>query len=429
MIEIDMQKFFEEIGSKYIVKRFARGLTGTLKLGFDDFAWVITFENGIVKKVEKAAADITADIFICPKDEEWKKILAQTPPPFYNAVYIASTHHGVKVSSGVKTMQYTPLIDELIRQMRAFYNGKNLHEISPQPHQPNVRFENVTGHYVYLTIDGIEYRVFYEEAGQGIPFLLQHTAGANSQEYRKLMNDPEFTKDFRFIAYDLPYHGKSLPPEDYPWWEHEYTLSLDFLLKFLDAFTDALKLERSAYMGCSMGGHLAPDLAYYRPEKFRAVVGIGAGLTTVKVDTALNTLAGLRYVLDNPQLSNLYIGTTNEAIVALPPYSSPNSQREVGWDYSNAYPGVFAGDLYYYMLDHNLVGKAQDIDTSKCMLYMLTGTYDPGTPPEITQSLADQVKGSKLTFMEGVGHYAMLEAYPTFKKYFTPIAEEIKTLK
>jgi hypothetical protein len=40
MIEIDMQKFFEEIGSKYIVKRFARGLTGTLKLGFDDFAWV-----------------------------------------------------------------------------------------------------------------------------------------------------------------------------------------------------------------------------------------------------------------------------------------------------------------------------------------------------------------------------------------------------
>jgi len=182
----------------------------------------------------------------------------------------------------------------------------------------------VTGHYVYLTIDGIEYRVFYEEAGQGIPFLLQHTAGANSQEYRKLMNDPEFTKDFRFIAYDLPYHGKSLPPEDYPWWEHEYTLSLDFLLKFLDAFTDALKLERSAYMGCSMGGHLAPDLAYYRPEKFRAVVGIGAGLTTVKVDTALNTLAGLRYVLDNPQLSNLYIGTTNEAIVALPPYSSPN---------------------------------------------------------------------------------------------------------
>lgn len=31
------------------------------------------------------------------------------------------------------------------------------------------KHDPITGRYIYLTIDGIEYRVYYEEAGQGIP--------------------------------------------------------------------------------------------------------------------------------------------------------------------------------------------------------------------------------------------------------------------
>jgi len=433
MIEIDMPKFFDEAFNNYIIRHFANCLTGTLKLGFDNGAWLISFGNGTVKKVEKGPADAVTDLYIFATDDQWLKMLEEYPKPFYNTFNMAASYHGVKRSQNLLSQQYLPFLIEIMRELRAFYNGKPLIEADPEPKKENVRFEEISGHYVYITIDGIEYRVYYEEAGQGIPFLLQHTAGANSQEYRKLMNDPDFTRDFRFIAYDLPFHGKSLPPEEYPWWNHEYNLTLDFLLKFLDALISALKLDRPAYLGCSMGGHLAADLAYYRPEKFRAAVGIGAGLTTaqevVTEEAMSNTMAGVRYQFNNPQVSNDAVGSTNDSVVALHPYSTPNSQREVWWDYANAGPGIFAGDIYYYSFDHNLVGKAKDIDTSKCMLYLLTGTYDPGTPPHTTKMLSDQVKGSKLTFMEGVGHYAMLEAYPTFKKYFAPFAEEIKTLK
>ena len=35
----------------------------------------------------------------------------------------------------------------------------------------------------------------------------------------------EVTRDFRVIAYDLPYHGKSLPPEGKAWWAEEYRLT------------------------------------------------------------------------------------------------------------------------------------------------------------------------------------------------------------
>ena len=42
------------------------------------------------------------------------------------------------------------------------------------------RFDAAVGRYVYLTIDDVEYRVYFEETGRGIPMLLQHTAGAIS---------------------------------------------------------------------------------------------------------------------------------------------------------------------------------------------------------------------------------------------------------
>ena len=46
------------------------------------------------------------------------------------------------------------------------------------------RFDTATGRYIYMTIDGIEYRVYFEETGAGIPLLLQHTAGADARRGR-----------------------------------------------------------------------------------------------------------------------------------------------------------------------------------------------------------------------------------------------------
>src|SRR5438067_213871 len=93
------------------------------------------------------------------------------------------------------------------------------------------RFDAMTGRYVYLTIDGLEYRVYFEESGEGIPLLLQHTAGADGRQWRHLLNDPQIARDYRMIAYDLPYHGKSLPPIEKEWWRDEYRLTKDFLMQ------------------------------------------------------------------------------------------------------------------------------------------------------------------------------------------------------
>ena len=93
------------------------------------------------------------------------------------------------------------------------------------------RFDNAVGRYVFITIDDVEYRVYFEEHGQGIPLLLQHTAGADGRQWRHVLEDAQLAQHFRMIAYDLPYHGKSVPPTSERWWTREYKLTKAFLIQ------------------------------------------------------------------------------------------------------------------------------------------------------------------------------------------------------
>ncbi len=47
----------------------------------------------------------------------------------------------------------------------------------------------VTGHYVDVDVDGLLYKVFYLENGQGQPLVCQHTAGCHNHQWRGLLED------------------------------------------------------------------------------------------------------------------------------------------------------------------------------------------------------------------------------------------------
>ena len=98
----------------------------------------------------------------------------------------------------------------------------------------------IIGRYVYVTVQGVEYRVYFEEVGKGTPVLMQHTAGSDGRQWRHLLEDEKLTSQFRLIAHDLPYHGKSLPPLGKPWWKERYSLSQAFLIEFIEAMAKAL---------------------------------------------------------------------------------------------------------------------------------------------------------------------------------------------
>ncbi|NKL21225.1 alpha/beta fold hydrolase [Rhizobium leguminosarum] len=286
------------------------------------------------------------------------------------------------------------------------------------------RHDPITGRYIHLTVQGVEYRVYYEEAGEGIPLLLGHTAGSDGRQYRHLLCDADVTRDFRCVAFDLPYHGKSLPPYGTRWWETEYNLTKSFMMDFQLALVEALQLHRPVYLGCSMGGHLAVDLASNHAAVFRATIAVEGALRSAAeyVDVGM---AGIRREFDNPNVSRTSTGAA--MMLNISPYSPEQNVREIQWEYSCGGPGIFAGDLFYYYYDHDVsVEEARAIDTSKCMLYLLTGEYDPNTSPAETRELAALVKGSKFQAMAKLGHFPVTENYSEFRNYLLPVLSEIK---
>lgn len=279
------------------------------------------------------------------------------------------------------------------------------------------QFDAPIGRYVHIQLDRLDYRIYFEEAGAGIPVLLQHTAGSHGSQWRHLLEDPRLTSRFRLIAYDLPFHGKSLPPTDDRWWEREYRLTTEFLMSVPVALADVLELERPVYMGCSIGGLLALDLARYHADRFRAVIGLESAL---KVGGSFDALRGLWH----PRVSNDYKAALMYGLMS--PTSPEELRRETIFVYSQGWPPAFLGDLHYYIEDHDLREEAANIDTSRCPVHLLTGEYDYSATPGHGEAAHEAVAGSTFSVMPQLGHFPMSENPSRFIDHLLPILDAIE---
>jgi pimeloyl-ACP methyl ester carboxylesterase len=278
----------------------------------------------------------------------------------------------------------------------------------------SARFEPVTGRYLHLDLLGKPHRVYVEEAGTGIPLLCLHTAGADTRQWRGLINEPGILKDYRVIAFDLPWHGKSSPPAG--WQNADYQLTSRDYLDIILALSEALQLERPVAIGCSIGGRIALHLALEYPERFRAIIGLQAG-AHVEPYYDLNWL----------HRPDVHGGEMAAGIVSgLMGPRSPSADRwETLWHYMQGGPGIFKGDLYFYNIDGDIRARVEEIDTTRCPLYLLSGEYDYSCTPDDTRDLARRIKGTQAVIMEGLGHFPMSEDPARFLKYLMPVLDGI----
>lgn len=278
--------------------------------------------------------------------------------------------------------------------------------------------EPLVGRYVHLTLGGRHCRVYFEEAGRGIPLLCLHTAGSDGRQFRHLMNDPDVTDHFRVIAFDLPWHGKSTPPPG--WQEEEYRLTTAAYVEAVMTFSLALDLDHPVVMGCSMGGRIVLELALTHGRGLGGVIGLeAADHQTPWYDTEW---------LHRPDVHG---GEVCAALVSgLVGAPAPDEHRwETLWGYMQSGPGVFKGDLYFYRVDSDLRERVGRIDASTCPVFLLTGDYDFSCTPEDTRRTAAKVKGAEAVIMEGLGHFPMSEHPARFRQYILPVLEKIRGVR
>ncbi|MDP6706263.1 MAG: alpha/beta hydrolase [Alphaproteobacteria bacterium] len=274
--------------------------------------------------------------------------------------------------------------------------------------------EPVTGRYLRLDIEDRPHRLYFEEAGEGIPLLCLHTAGADGRQFRALLNDPAVTGRFRVIAFDLPWHGKSSPP---PGFEAEvYRLTTDGYLAVVMAVKAALGLVDPVVMGCSIGGRAVLHLALRHGSEFRAAIGL---------QSALYAEADPLDALHRPDVHGGKTAGASMAGMIAP--QSPNAERwETMWHYMQGGPGVFLGDLHYYFVDGDLRNRiGGGLGPDACPIYLLSGEYDVSATPEMGRELADAIRAVHFEVMPGMGHFPMSENPEAFRRYLLPVLDAI----
>ena len=267
--------------------------------------------------------------------------------------------------------------------------------------------EAITGRYVNLEIDGLAHRIFFEEAGQGVPVICMHTPGADSRQWRHLLNDKSVTDRFRVIAFDLPYHGRSTPPGE--WWLTNYKLTTKHYAEIIRQFWRTLSLEKPILMGCSMAGAIVLKLAIDNQDELTGIIGLES-----------SAYAPGRYndFLHHPAVHGGEL-CASYTLGLCAPDSPESAKRENWWYYAQGGPGVYAGDVHFYSMDWDVRDEVHKIDTNKCKVSLLSGEYDYSATPEMSEAVAEKIKGSRYTMMKSMGHFPMIENYEGLKPYLS----------
>lgn len=96
----------------------------------------------------------------------------------------------------------------------------------------------------------------YEDYGAGKVLLLLHGLGSTKKDWDAQV--PFFSKSYRVIALDLRGHGNSTIPED--------AYGVGLMTEDVKAFLDLLNIKNATFVGFSMGGAVAFQMAASYPE-------------------------------------------------------------------------------------------------------------------------------------------------------------------
>ncbi len=199
-----------------------------------------------------------------------------------------------------------------------------------------------------------EARIHYALEGQGAsPVLVfSNSLGADYSMWDTQI--PELRKKFRVLRYDTRGHGQSsAAPGPY---------SIELLAKDVIALLDAMDLDRVHFCGLSMGGMIGMWLGVHAPERLNklALCNTGARIGTAE--------------------------TWNARIEAVRK-SGSNTQKMI----ENANPEGYAA-CCAAVRDFDFRAQLGGI---RIPTLVISGAYDPATPPADGRFLAQQIPGAR----------------------------------
>ncbi|MEE0866496.1 MAG: alpha/beta hydrolase [Clostridia bacterium] len=200
--------------------------------------------------------------------------------------------------------------------------------------------------------------LYYQEKGQGIPFVLLHGNGESGEYFKKQIE--YFSNQYRMITVDTRGHGKS-PRGTAPF-------TMDQFAEDLNAFLEEKNINNIILLGFSDGANIAIKFALKHQDKIRALILNGADLDTKGVKRSVQIPIEIAY-----RISRLFQNKSEEAKL----------KTEI---------------LGLMVNEPNI--KTEELHSIKVPTLVIVGSKDL-IKEKHSRLIADSIKGSELSIVEG----------------------------
>ncbi len=252
------------------------------------------------------------------------------------------------------------------------------------------------------------HRVFFRSAGSGPVIVLVHGITSTSATWSNVL--PYLSERYTVIAPDLLGHGDSAKPRgDY---------SLGAYASGIRDLLIALGHERATFVGHSLGGGVAMQLAYQFPEHCERLVLVASGGLGREITPLLRaaSLPGSELVL--PLLADERLLGAGRAIGRLLGRVGLRVHTDVG-EVLRGHASLSDGDTraaFLHTLRTIVDPLGQRVDASDRLYLAATipfllvwGERDPIIPVKHARTAHELVRGSRLEIFPGAGHFPHLD--------------------
>ncbi|MFH1752769.1 MAG: alpha/beta fold hydrolase [Candidatus Omnitrophota bacterium] len=221
------------------------------------------------------------------------------------------------------------------------------------------------------------------ESGSGRPLIMLHGIFGHASNWRDTVD--KLSDEYRAIALELPY--LELANKD---------LGVGNLTNYVLNFADSTGLDKAVYIGNSLGGHIALDIAIKARDRIDALVLTGSsGLFEKGYEEDLQIHPKKPYV--RKKVGELFFDqalVTDELVDSVFNALSDKKNR------------LKAIRLFKAAKSYNVKSLLGLID---CKTLLVWGRQDLITPEDVALEFNKMIKGSTLEFIEDCCHAPMME--------------------
>jgi len=250
----------------------------------------------------------------------------------------------------------------------------------------------------------------YTIEGEGPWLAMSHSLACNLSmwdEQAKLLS-----RRFKVLRYDTRGHGgSSAPPGSY---------TLEQLADDTKALFDALGIQRTHWVGLSMGGMIGETFALRHPGVFQSMVL--ADTTSRRPPNAEQMWRERVTIAQTQGMEGVRESTLARWFTQPFRQARPDVMARIGRDIVQTPVAGFAG-CCDAIARVDLLDRLKEID---CPALVIVGDQDHGTPPEMARQIHANLRGSQLVVIESAAHLSNIEQPEAFNAALTAFLDRVQ---